>query len=84
MLSTTGELLSKMAGKAWADADVAGVENAKKVGVKMGEFSAEDQAKFARSPRRSAPRWSKEVSAKGVDAEAALTFIEETMKSYGK
>ena len=84
VLSTTGELLSKIAGKGWADADVAGVENAKKVGVKMGEFSAEDQAKFAEITKDIRAKVVKEVSGKGVDAEAALAFIEETMKSYGK
>ena len=46
VLSTTGETLSAMAGKAWAEADVAGIENAEAEEVNMGEFSAEDQAAF--------------------------------------
>jgi hypothetical protein len=73
-----------MAGKAWADADIAGIENAKEIGVSMSEFSPEDQAAFAEIAGDIRGRVIDEVDAKGVDAEAAVALIEETMKSYGK
>lgn len=84
VLSTTGETLSAMAGKAWADADVAGIENAGEVGVIMGEFSADDQATFAEIAGDIRGRVIDEVAAKGVDAEAAVALIEETMIGYGR
>ena len=83
VLSTTGEALSAMAGKAWADADIAGIENAKEVGVSMGEFSAEDQAAFAEVAEKIRGQVIDEVAGSGVDAEGAVALIEETMKSYG-
>ncbi|MGI9418592.1 MAG: TRAP transporter substrate-binding protein [Geminicoccaceae bacterium] len=82
VLSTTGEALSAMAGKAWADADIAGIENAKEVGVSMGEFSAEDQAAFAEVAEEIRGQVIDEVAGSGVDAEGAVALIEETMKSY--
>lgn len=84
ILSTTGEALSAMAGKAWADADIAGINNAKEVGVTMGEFSAEDQAAFAEITTDIRARVIDEVAATGIDAEGAVALIEETMGSYGK
>ena len=84
VLSTTGEALSAMAGKAWADADTLGIENAKAVGVNMGEFSAEDQAAFAEISAEIRSKVIDEVKATGVDADAAVALIEETMASYGQ
>ena len=84
VLSTTGEALSALAGKAWADADIEGTDNAKEVGVTMSEFSADDQASFAEIAGELRARVIDEVAAKGVDAEAAVALIEEAMKSYGK
>jgi len=84
VLSTTGEALSAMAGKAWADADVAGIDNATEVGVSMGEFSADDQAAFADIAADVRAKVIDEVAAKGIDAEGAVALIEETMSGYGK
>lgn len=84
VLSTTGEALSAMAGKAWADADIAGINNARDVGVTMGEFSAEDQAAFAEIATGIRAKVIDEVAATGIDAEGAVALIEETMGSYGK
>lgn len=84
VLSTTGESLSAMAGKAWADADLAGIENAKDVGVTMGEFSTDDQAAFADIATEIQGRVIDEVAAAGVDAEGAVALIQETMSTYGK
>ncbi|MEM9441188.1 MAG: TRAP transporter substrate-binding protein [Pseudomonadota bacterium] len=84
VLSTTGEALSALAGRAWAEADIAGIDNAQDVGVAMSEFSAEDQEAFSEIAAEIRGRVIDEVAAKGVDAEAAVALIEETMKSYGK
>jgi TRAP-type C4-dicarboxylate transport system substrate-binding protein len=84
VLSTTGEALSAMAGKAWADADIAGIDNANEVGVTMGEFSAEDQAAFAEIATDVRNKVIDEVAAMGVDAEGAVALIEETMATYGQ
>lgn len=84
VLSTTGEAFSAMAGKAWADADAAGIENAKEVGVNMGEFSADDQAAFADVATDVRAKVIDEVAATGIDAQAAVALIEETMSAYGK
>ena len=85
VLSTTGEALSAMAGKAWADADIEGYENAKKVGVKFTEASAEDQAAFAAVAKQVRDKVVKEVADNAkVDAEAAVAFIDEQMKNYKK
>ncbi len=84
VLSTTGEALSAMAGKAWADADIAGIENANEMGVSMGEFSADDQAAFAKIASEIRDKVIDEVAATGVDAEGAVALIQETMSTYGK
>ena len=84
VLSTTGEAFSAMAGKAWADADIAGIDNAKEMGVSMGEFSADDQAAFAEIATEIQRKVIDEVAATGVDAEGAVALIQETMSTYGK
>lgn len=84
VLSTTGEALSSLAGKAWADADVVGYENAKKVGVNLKEASAEDQAMFAEVGKSIREKIIKEVADKGIDAQAAVDFIAKTMSEYKK
>ena len=85
VLSTTGEALSAMAGKAWADADIEGYENAKTVGVKFTEASADDQAAFAVIAKQVRDKVIKEVADNAkVDAEAAVAFIDEQMKNYKK
>ena len=83
VLSTTGEALSAIAGKAWADADIEGVENAKAVGVKMSEFSAADQETFAVQAAAVREKVIGEVKEKGIDADAAVALIKETMAGYG-
>ncbi|MCB1436357.1 MAG: TRAP transporter substrate-binding protein [Rhodobiaceae bacterium] len=84
VLSTTGEELSRMAGRAWADADIGGLENAKKTAKAVTEFSPEEAAKFKAIADKVRAKVVAEVAATGVDAEAALKFIEETMANYGK
>lgn len=82
VLTTTGETLSQMAGKVWADADLQGMETIQ-ARTDVNEFSAEDQAKFAEVAQGLRQAVIAEVSAKGVDAEAAVALIDEVMRGYG-
>lgn len=82
VLSTTGETLSQMAGKVWADADIEGMETVQER-TSVHEFSADDQAKFAEIATAVRKKVIDEVKAKGVDAEAAVQLIDETMRNYG-
>lgn len=81
VLSTTGETLSQMAGKAWADADVEGMK-AIEEHTEVHEFSAEDQVKFADIAKSVRQKVIEEVSAKGVDAQAAVDLIDEITRGY--
>ncbi len=84
VLSTTGEKLSAMIGKAWAEADIVGMDNAKKVGVNLVEASADDMAMFGKIAADVRKKVIDEVKAAGIDADAAVADIEATMSSYGK
>lgn len=84
VLSTTGEKLSAMAGRGWAGADEAGLANAKEKAKSVSEFPAEEAEKFNAVVAKIRAKVLKEVATSGVDAEAALAFIEETMANYGK
>lgn len=81
VLSTTGKTLSQMAGKAWAEADLAGME-AIKQHTEIHEFSAEDQAKFADIAKSVRQKVIEEVSAKGVDAQGTVDLIDEITRGY--
>jgi len=83
VLSVTGEVASRMAGKVWADADVSGMANAK-VKTKVIDFSPADQAEFAKIAKKVRKKVIDEVAAKGVDAQAAVDLIDETMRNYGE
>jgi len=83
VLSVTGEGTSQLAGKVWAAADIEGMDNAK-VKTEVIEFSADDQAKFAEVSQSVRKKVIAEIAAAGIDAEAAVAMIEETMKAYGK
>lgn len=82
VLRTTGETLSQMAGKVWADADLQGMDTVQQR-TELHEFSAEDQAKFADVAQGLRQRVIEEVSAKGVDAEGAVALIDEITRGYG-
>ena len=83
VLSVTGEFASQMAGKVWAEADVQGMENAK-MKTEVIDFSAADQQKFADISKGVRKKVIDEVAALGIDAQAAVDMIDETMKTYGK
>lgn len=81
VLSTTGETLSQMAGKAWAEADVEGMK-AIEEHTEVHEFSDEDQAKFADVAKSVRQKVIEEVSAKGIDAQAAVDLMDEITRGY--
>jgi TRAP-type C4-dicarboxylate transport system substrate-binding protein len=81
VLSTTGRTLSQMAGNAWAEADLQGLE-AIEEHTDVHEFSAEDQAKFADIADSLRQKVMEEVSATGVDAEGAVELIDEITSGY--
>jgi len=81
ILSITGEELSAIAGRAWDVADQEGIAFTEEVGS-VHTFSEEDQAAFAEMVVPIRERTLAEVASVGVDAEAALALIEETMANY--
>ncbi|MFW6077854.1 MAG: TRAP transporter substrate-binding protein [Hyphomicrobiales bacterium] len=81
VLSTTGRTLSQMAGNAWAEADLQGLE-AIEEHTEVHEFSSEDQAKFADIAESVRQKVIEEVSATGIDAEGAVELIDEITSSY--
>ena len=82
VLSTTGKALSQMAGRAWAEADLQGME-AILEHTEIHEFSAEDQAKFAEIAQSVRQKVIEEVGATGIDAEGAVELIDEITSGYG-
>jgi TRAP-type C4-dicarboxylate transport system substrate-binding protein len=81
VLSTTGKALSQQAGRAWAEADLQGLE-AIQEHTEVHEFSAEDQAKFDEVAQQVRNKVIEEVRATGIDAEAAVALIDEITTGY--
>ena len=80
-----GEPLSKMAGRVWQTNDekvIAEANRNPKVSVTVA--SPDDQKAYAAMAAKIRDKVIKEVEAKGVDAKAAMAFIREQMKAYGK
>jgi len=80
-----GETASKMMGVAWDKSD----EVAREATMAAGDntivtASAEDQAKFAEMAARVRTKVLAEISALGIDADAAAEMVKSTMASYGK
>lgn len=80
-----GETASKMMGIAWDKSD----EQAREATMAAGDntivvASAEDQAKFAEMAARVRTKVLAEISALGIDADAAHEMVASTMASYGK
>lgn len=80
-----GETASKMMGVAWDKSD----EVAREATMAAGDntivtASAEDQARFAEMAARVRTKVLAEISALGIDADAAAEMVKSTMASYGK
>jgi len=80
-----GEPASKMMGIAWDKSDVL----AREATIAAGDntivtANAEDQAKFAEMAARVRTKVLAEISALGIDADAAHEMVASTMASYGK
>lgn len=81
VLSTTGERLALMAGEAWARMDVEGLEVVSER-TTMHSFSEEDQARYAAVVAEISEQVSANVAALGIDAEAAMELIRQTMAEH--
>ena len=81
VLSTTGEKLALMAGEAWARADVEGLKVVSER-TEMHEFSERDRATFSEIAGTLGGQVIKDISARDVDAEAALEMIKQVMEEH--
>jgi len=80
-----GETASKMMGAAWDKSDKVAREATMAAGDNtIVTASAEDQAKFAEMATRVRTKVLAEISALGIDADAAAEMVKSTMASYGK
>ncbi|MCC5986537.1 MAG: TRAP transporter substrate-binding protein [Pararhodobacter sp.] len=83
VLSTTGERLALMAGEAWARLDIEGAEVVAER-TTMHSFSDGDQSRFAEIVDGIAAQVTENVAAIGVDAEAAMELIRQTMAEHDR
>ncbi|MEM7430085.1 MAG: TRAP transporter substrate-binding protein [Pseudomonadota bacterium] len=80
-----GEAASKMSGGVWDEIDADGTAATKAADNNSITVASDgDQAKYAAIAKPISEKVKKEVSAKGIDAEAAVDFIAKEMSSYGK
>ena len=78
-----GEDFSAFAGKAWDEGNERGLSAQRETGAVI-DLEGDAAAKFTALVPEIQSSVLAEVSAKGVDAEAALALIKETMAEYSK
>ena len=77
--------MSKMAGGVWDEIDAIGTDATKSTeGNSLNMASDGDKAAYAEIAKPIRDKVLAEVSAKGIDANAAVEFIAKEMSSYGK
>ncbi|MCV6590977.1 MAG: TRAP transporter substrate-binding protein [Marinobacterium sp.] len=83
VISVSGEKLSAMAGRAWAEGDRAGYAVAREQGVNIIEVPADSfmAKEFQRMAEGLDKRWVNEASERGVDAQQALTELRSIARS---
>lgn len=84
ILSVSGEKLSALAGRAWGNSDLAGLEDARGMGVRIKELSEDDpitQA-FAEKVDGMYDAWVETVADRPVDASAALEDLKRIAADY--
>ncbi len=85
LMTIFGEAVSKMSGKVWDEIDATGTEATKAAdGNSLNVASDADQAAYSEMAKPIRANVIAEVAAKGVDAQAAVDFIDKEMSSYGK
>jgi TRAP-type transport system periplasmic protein len=80
ILSVSGEPLARVAGKAWDDADAAGIEEMKKLGVKIDDAPPELVKSVQERSRPVVEKWIQAANAKGIDGAKALAEFREEVK----
>ena len=82
VLSVSGEVLSRIAGKAWDEADAAGLEDAIASGNTIVTASDDIAKQYSELVAPLETAWIEEAKAKGVDAEAALAELRDIARNY--
>lgn len=82
ILSVSGEKLSKLAGRVWAQNDENGLAAAKAAGNTIVEASASEQAAFRKLTVGMEEAWLDEVADRKVDSKAALTEFRTIARDY--
>lgn len=84
ILSVSGEKLSALAGRIWADADAAGYEAAKNNGVNVIKVNQGDSMhlEFKKLAEGIDNGWITKAAERGIDAQAALNELRTIVKNY--
>jgi TRAP-type C4-dicarboxylate transport system substrate-binding protein len=80
ILSVSGEVLARLAGKAWDAADKVGLDTMKAAGVQISEASPAFVADVRKRTEPLAQEWIKSANAKGVDGAKAYAEFHEELK----
>ena len=78
--SVSGEALARLAGKAWDAADNAGIEEMKKIGIKIDAASPELVKGVQERAKPLEQKWVKDATAKGIDGAKVLAEFREEVK----
>jgi TRAP-type transport system periplasmic protein len=76
----SGEALARLAGKAWDAADNAGIEEMKKIGIKIDEASPELVKSVQERAKPLEDKWVAAATAKGIDGAKVLAEFREEVK----
>jgi TRAP-type C4-dicarboxylate transport system substrate-binding protein len=80
ILSVSGEVLARLAGKAWDAADKVGLDTMKAAGVQISDASPAFVADVRKRTEPLAQEWIKSANAKGVDGAKAYAEFHEELK----
>ena len=78
--SVSGEALARLAGKSWDAADDAGIEEMKKVGIRIDEASPEFVKGVQERVKPLEQKWVQAATAKGIDGAKVLAEFREEVK----
>jgi len=78
--SLSGEALARLVGKSWDAADTAGIEEMKKVGIRIDEASPEFVKGVQERVKPLEQKWVEAASAKGIDGAKVLAEFREEVK----
>src|SRR5262245_12736802 len=78
--SVSGEALARVAGKAWDDADAAGIEEMKELGARIDEASPELVKGVQERSKPVVEKWIQAANAKGIDGAKVLAEFRDEVK----